>query len=246
MKSLLRLLILIGLAASARAQLDTESTPPDQDQNDLFARAAASRLVVIGKVVESQGVPKRIPPEALEERLKNGTARGGSLVTVQLEETVCRQSDFDRNAPQVEEGSRLLYLFIPFDDSDLPAGRYREVLLPQHRYLLLLEALDPRSLSVTYQLDSSRSYYRGEEENRGVVPLDVPRPSTRTQNPPEVVDKFRKLCAAMRPANAEDKLALLQQLADSGDSVLQKEAENAIKAVKAKIVLEQSPKAQPR
>jgi hypothetical protein len=231
MKNFLLVAALFSLVATARAQLDTESTPPEKDSNDLFARAAASRLVVIGTVIKSEGVPRRIPPQELEARLKNGTARGGSLVTIRADETVCRQSDFDKNAPNVGEGSQLLYLFVPLDDSNLPPGHYREVLLPQHRYMLLLQPLDPRSLIADYQLDPDRSYYRGEEENRGVIPLDLPSPSARTHNPPEVVDKFRKLCSAMRPANPRDKLALLNQLAQSADPILAREAENGKKAV---------------
>lgn len=229
-RNLLRLVLVFGLMASARAQLDTESLPSGKDSNDLFARAAASRLVVIGTVIKSEGVPRRIPPEEIETRLKNGTARGGSLMTIQADETICRQSDFDKNAPKVSEGSQLLYLFVPLDDSDLPPGRYREVLLPQHRYLLL-RPLDSRLLAADYQLDPNHSYFRGEEENRGVVPLDPSSRSDRTHNRPVVVEEFRKLCSAMRPANPRDKLALLDQLTQSADPVLAREAENGKKAV---------------
>jgi hypothetical protein len=183
MRILFLALLLIGLMASARAQLDTESTPPQQDQNDLFARAAASRIVIIGTVTKSEGVAKNLTPDALVEHLKKGTAAGGSLVTVRVEETVCRQSDFDKNAPRVEADSQL-YLFIPFDDSNLPAGRYREVLLPDHRYLLLLDTLDAESLSKKYRVDPSRNYYRGEQQNRGVIPLDMESASGRPQQSP--------------------------------------------------------------
>lgn len=245
MKSFLCSVILIALVASARAQLDTESIPPDQDQNDLFARAAASRLVIVGTVIKSEGVPKRIPPEALEEHLKNGTALGGSLVTVQIEETVCRQSDFDKNSPEVT-GPEPVSLFIPFDESGLPDGHYREILLPKHRYLLLLDPLDARSLSAMYKLDPSGIYYRGEEQNRGVIPLEAETAAGRAHKPPDVVDKFRKLCTAMKPAKPTDKLALLQQLVDSGDPVLAREAENAKKAVNNAMTPEQEPVSKPR
>src|SRR6266576_642616 len=109
MKNFLIAVALFGLIATARAQLDTESTAPENDSNDLFARAAASRLGVIGKVIKSEGIPRRSPPEELEVRLKNGTARGGSLVTIKADETVCRQSEFDKTAPKMDEGSQVLY-----------------------------------------------------------------------------------------------------------------------------------------
>jgi hypothetical protein len=229
------LVVLLGFVASAQAQLDSESIPPEQDQRDLFARAAASRLVIIGTVIKSEGKSERVAPEALAERLNKGTVRGGTLMTVQVEEILCRQSDFDSAVPTVDERPQPFYLFIPFGESDLPDGHFREALLPKRRYLLLLAELDTSSLAATYQLDPSGIYYRGEGHNRGVIPLEPETPAGEAHRPPEVVDKFRKLCAAMRPPKPEDKLALLQQLADSGDRVLQKEAENATKALKASI-----------
>ena len=39
MENVLRLIVLLGLATSAYAQLDTESIPPAEDQNDLFVMA---------------------------------------------------------------------------------------------------------------------------------------------------------------------------------------------------------------
>jgi hypothetical protein len=245
-RNFLLLVVLLALVTSAKAQIDTETIPPAQDQRDLFSRAAASRLAVIGTVIKTEGRPKRIPPESLEESLKKGTALGGSLVTIQVEETVCRQSDFDKNAPRVDDRPQPFYIFVPFDESGLPDGDYREVLLPKHRYLLLLTELDTRSLSAAYELDPNRIYYRGQGHNRGVIPLDPDTAAGRAHNPPEVVDEFRKLCAAMRPPNPEDKLALLQQLAGSSDAVLAKEAENAKKEVKMGMAQEQQPVTKPR
>lgn len=233
MKNLLHLVVLLGLVTAARAQLDTESIPPEQDQRDLFARAGASRLVIIGTVIKSEGKSERVPPEELAERLRKGTVRGGSLETIQVEEIVCRQSDFDSKAPKVDDRPQPFYLFIPFGESDLPDGHFREALLPQRRYLLLLAELDTGSLTATYELDPNLIYYRGEGHNRGVIPLEQETPAGKTHKPPEVVDEFRRLCAAMRPPKPADKLALLQRLADSGDPVLQKEAEVAKAAVKA-------------
>src|SRR5713101_175348 len=98
MRNLLNLVVLLGLVTSAGAQLDTESVPPELDQRDLYARAAASRLVIIGTVLRTEGRSERVAPEALRERLNKGTVRGGSLITVQVEEIVCRQTDFDNGA----------------------------------------------------------------------------------------------------------------------------------------------------
>ena len=90
MRNALRLVILVGLVTSAYAQLDSESIPPAQDERDLYARAAASRLVIIGSVIKSEGKSERVPPDELLDRLNKGTLRGGSLKAVHVEEIVCR------------------------------------------------------------------------------------------------------------------------------------------------------------
>lgn len=240
MNKLVALLVVLLLAISARAQIDTESIPPELDQRDLYTRAAASQVVIIGRVVKSEGRSERIPPEELLERLNKGRIRRGGLETVQVEEIVCQQSDFDSAAAKAENKPQPFYLFIPFDESDLPNGDFREEVLPNRRYLLLLSDRDSAALSSTYKLDPSQVYYRGTGHNRGVIPLEPESSAGRSHTPPEVVDKFRKLCAAMRPPKPEDKLALLRQLADSGDPVLEKEAEIATNAVKASMAKEQS------
>ena len=241
------LIVLIVLVSPSWAQLDTESIPPAEDQRDLFARAAASQIVVIGTIVKSEGaLPRLLPGETSRWRSNNGRDRRASLYTVQVDETVCQQSDFPDTAAKVDSRLQPFYVFVPYNESDLPNGDFREVLLPNRRYLLLLTELDSRALSRGYELDPNRTYYRGTGHNRGVIPLEPETAAGRLNTPPEVVDKFRKLCAAMRSPKKEDKVALLRQLADSGDPALQKEAENAINAVKAKMPPGQTPKTQPR
>jgi hypothetical protein len=231
-RNIVSALTLFGLLTSARGQIDTELIPPEQDQRDLFARAAASRIVIIGRVGKIEGRSERVAPELLQERLNQGTVGGGSLIRVKVDEIICLQSDFDKQAPKVDDLSQPIYLFIPFKDTSLPSGQYRERLIPDTRYLLLLTETGSRDAIAKYDLEADRSYYRGEEYNRGVIPIENESQPRTAQNPPEVIGKFRKLCSAMKPPDPADKLALLQTLIDSGDPVLQKEAEEARKAIK--------------
>jgi len=97
----------------------------------------------------------------------------------------------------------------------------------------LLDIIDSGTLSSTWELDPNRIYYRGTGHNRGVIPLSDDAAEGKPQKEPEVVGKFRKLCDAMKPGNPTDKLGLLQKLAESGDTVLQREAEIAKTAVQA-------------
>jgi len=116
------------------------------------------------------------------------------------------------------------------------------VLLPNRRYLLLLTELDSHLLSSTWELDQNRIYYRGTGHNRGVIPLSDDAAAGKLQKEPEVAGKFRKLCDAMRPPNPSDKLGLLQKLADSGDPVLEREAEIAKAAVEASMLHSEKPR----
>src|SRR5437764_15458431 len=75
MKRMLFLVVLFGLIVPAHAQLDTESIPPAEDQNDLFARAAASRLAIVGTVIKSEGKSERISDEAILDRLRKGKGK---------------------------------------------------------------------------------------------------------------------------------------------------------------------------
>ena len=242
MKRMLFLVVLFGLIVPAHAQLDTESIPPAEDQNDLFARAAASRLVIVGTVIKSEGKSERISDEAILDRLRKGKDYRASLYTIKVEDTVCRQSDFDPNAPDVDARPQPIYFFVPFDESDLPGGHYREAILPNQRYLLLLTELDSAELSEKYKLDPNLIYYRGTGENRGVIPLRNSSAAGNPQKESEVVDKFRRLCDAMKPHNPADKLGLLQKLAKSGDPVLQREAKIAEAAVQASMKRTETPR----
>jgi hypothetical protein len=232
MKNIWLVVVTFGFITSAAAQIDTPLVPPEQDQQDLFARAAASSVVIIGTVVKSEGKSEQLSPEAVLERLHQGKDYRAILYTINVDEVVCRQSDFDGNGSSVSDKPQPFYLLSPLDESNLPNGNFREELSLDKRYLLLLTDHDSVLLSKTYKLDPKQVYYQGEEHNRGVIPLEPDTRADKAKSPPEVVNEFRRLCAAMRPPKPEDKLALLQQLAESGDPVLQKEAEEGKKAVK--------------
>lgn len=207
MIGVLRLIILLGLATSALAQLDSESIPPELDQRDLYARAAASRVVIIGTVVKSEGaLPRLLPGQTSRWRSNDGKDLRASLYIVRVEETLCRQSDFQETEPGVDNPPEPFYLFIPLDESDLPNGDFREATIPGRRYLLLLTKLDTASISAKYEVDPNRIYYRGTGHNRGVIPFEPQTLIGREHIPPEVIDKFRKLCVAMRPPMLKDKL----------------------------------------
>src|SRR5882762_10364212 len=116
-------------------------------------------------------------------------------------------------------------------------GHQREILLPSQRYLLFLAAAPSQVRQKwieSFQLDPKQDYYRGEELSRGVVPLFRQTGVGFTPMQPPVLEKLAQLCGAVRPPRVEEKLAALKLLASSGDPALQKEADAAANALRAK------------
>jgi hypothetical protein len=220
---------LLGLtlanAGTAKAQIDTPMIAPESDFGDIYKRAAASQFVVAGTVTRRDGVGKRWTKD-LEAKIRAegdlSLRLGGTLYTVEVENTVCRQGDFRVRSSVSSEVPQTVYVFLPRDDPAWVDGHMREEFMPGQRYLLFLVAPDQKILdrwTTTYDLDTHRSYFRGEQRARGVVPL---RPGELG-----VLEKTTHLCEAMRPAEVAQKLAALKKLEDSRDPVLEKEAREA-------------------
>lgn len=228
-RSFLCTLFALGVLAIASAQIDTPPIPPERDVRDLYRRVAASRFVVVGTVVESEGVTKRMTPEVTEKaRTDLGAALGGSLYRIRVEDVVCRQSDLAPAVTGAAEVPQVLGIFVPRTFATFPD----EVLLPQRRYLLFLVV--PREQEAwikTFQLDPAQTYYRTEEGYRGAIPLAQPAAGQPAPAEPPVLDKIRRLCQAMKPSKRADKLAALNKLAKSDDPVLRKEAAEAVSAL---------------
>jgi hypothetical protein len=213
MKKLLLCLFLgMTFSTSVFAQIDTPMTPPEKDFGDLFQRAAASRFVVIGTVVKDDGISKRMWEKDI------GSGYGGKLLTISVERTVCRQTDFKANQTS-PEAPHTLYMFQPRDEPMNVAGNWRETILIGERYLLFFVPISSelrKKWIEMYELDpKQQEYFHGEELSRGVVPL----PGGQA-----VLDRITPLCQALRPATLKDKLAALKKLANSNDPIIKQEA----------------------
>jgi hypothetical protein len=231
-------LVLAG--APVGGQIDTEMVPPERDLGDLFQRVRESRFVVVGTVQASEGVSKRPTPELLEKmKTSLDEAFGGSLFTVRVDRTLCRQSDFNPAAPG--EGQTrpdpipTLQIFVPRDEPLWVGGYKKEVLLKGERVMLYLAepSIDKRQEWVRlYQLDPRHNYYRSQSRSRGVVRLPKSASPWRAPLKPPVLDKVLRLCNAVRPTSMASKIANLERLATSGDEVLEKEAKLAVESLR--------------
>jgi hypothetical protein len=202
----------------------------DQEIGDLYRRAAASRFVVVGKVVKVDPVADRAWKRPVMDE-----SFAGFLYSIAVEKTVCRQADFSTHAnvadaPPPVEAAPVVYLLSP----DKPLGSRTERLQLGQRYLLFLVLPDQqqqKNWTDSLYLDPQKVYLRGEEQARGVVllpPLDSNNPAAK---PPEVLDKVTQLCQAMSPASVPEKLEALYKLEASGDPILSHEAKEAMQAL---------------
>lgn len=126
----LRLLAILALgvlfANRAVCQIDTTAMPPGKDLRDLYQRAATSHFVLIGTVEKAEGVGRRLSESDKEKMMtpaSDGKAivelpsLGGSLYTIRIETTLCRQREFriapvrDSQVPQ--DSGQVVYVFVP-------------------------------------------------------------------------------------------------------------------------------------
>ena len=247
-------LLLIAFTASfstsAQVAIDTERIPPEYDSNDLYRRAAASRFVVVGTVVKTEGVSKRLSQSDIERMMRptpSGTTSvsldgvfGGSLYAIDVENTVCRQADFGPSARHINNTIQSISIFVTRDEPMFTGGHQREILVVGERYLLFLTP-SPEEVRhkwiESFQLDPKRDYYRTEELSRGIVPLRHSQ-GTSMQGP-SVLERLTQLCQALRPAELAAKLEAVRILARSDDPVLRREA---IEAEAALLAQTQPPK----
>lgn len=231
-------LIFVITTVSALGQIDTPHIPPERDLRDLYARIAASQLVVVGTVVNESIASKRVPPNDIQAaRASLDDPVDGWLYTIRVEKTLCGDSNFDDPTAQSYQKSlvrnqKMVYIFVPQDEPLFRGGYRKEDLIRGHRYLLFLVSPPPERQKKwvdSLELDPARTYYRGEELSRGVIPLALD--NLKPEQTP-VLDKVTRLCQALQ--DPLDKISALKRLINSGDPILQSQAEAALEALQAK------------
>ena len=242
------LAFMLLFAEAAATQINPATAPPGEDSGDLYQRVASSRFVVIGTVVKSEGVGRRLSESEQQKIIKPAPegeraivllpVLGGSLYTIRIEKTLCREEEFrikpvgDGEAPANSEQTD--YMFVPRTKPEFAGGYPQETLQSGDRYLLFLYQPDPEKQhdwTTSFDLDPNRVYFRGEELSRGVIPLAKSTAENPQPAQPPVLEKVTLLCEALRPTGLADKLAGLKNLEESGDPILAKEAKAATNAL---------------
>jgi len=231
------LLVILGISVTAQTKQRVSGAEAErqwreeQELGDLYKRAAASRFVVIGTVLQDSPIGGRGTQPSIDDNI------AGILHSINIDEVLCRQEGLTGGpvkswmlTPQT------INLFVPLNPAVEGRHLRKKRLAAGRRYLLFLVMPDQAQQKMwtdSFMLDPQTAYYRAEELSRGVVPLLDPTADNTSPEQPPVLEKIRQLCRALRPANLDEKLAALNQLAASHDPVLEKEARIAINALQA-------------
>jgi hypothetical protein len=209
------------LASFTFGQIDTPRIPSQFDSRDLFKRALASDLIILGTVTGVSGVGDRIDRTDIEQvKASLSDSLAGQVFEVKINQTLCSKS---------RTKAQRVAMFIPWRESLFTGSTRKESLLQDQNYLLFLVAVEPaiqKRWTESFELNPSETYYRGQELSRGVIPL----PATGTAATPQVavLRETQQLCWALSATELKERTSRLKELASSSDPDLKREAEIAI------------------
>lgn len=229
------LLTAVALSATFAAawgqRLHPQPSPQERGQK-LAQVLVASDLVVVGRVVGTNGVVKRLTPEEIKrvwDSVGVSGTYGGALFRFKVTEVLCERGDVpgggaeDRNGTQTGKTVRPteLPVFVPgnapLSDDQGPVEWY----VPGRSYLLFAEKYPhEEELIRANKLDAGIDYYRAYLGGEGIIEM----PKGEQQ-----LARVRKLCEAVRQARLEMKLGMLNQLRGTGDDVLDSAADELIR-----------------
>lgn len=190
--------------------------------SDMLRIATTSEFAVIGKVVNTTGIGKRLSKEELLKLDDLSKALGGTLYAVHVEEVITSRADFMNGDVIPPRPGDTVFIFKKRDAPYSP----NELYVKSQRYLIFLTPIQNQdSLVKEYQLDGGRIYYRVEAPDVGVVQISSASLPT--------VSKFRQLGAAVKPADPQQKLKRLKALTRSSDEELREASTEAIRLIQA-------------
>jgi hypothetical protein len=212
-------LIGIGLTVVLASPREPAAATPI---SDMLRLATTSEFAVIGKIVNTTGIGKRLSKEELLKLDDLSKALGGTLYAVHVEEVITSRADFMNGGMSPPHPGDTVLIFKSRDAPYSP----NELYVKGQRYLIFLTPIQNQdSLVKKYELDGGRIYYQAEAPDVGVVQISSASSST--------VSKFRQLGAAVKPTDPQQKLKRLKALTRSSDEELREASTEAIRLIQA-------------
>jgi hypothetical protein len=221
-----------------QARPDMVQTGPDL--RDVYARAAGSVFVVKGHVEDVKSVQllgeRRLVDEPGHIVVLSSTDDYARLVTVVVDQVLCRRSDFVPATSQPTAPVHTVKMLIPAGEPSWKCefgsapGCVSEHLHRGSEYLLFLRE-DPRSatLSSVYQVEPGDTYYRAVLGYRGAIEL----PANPNTSAAPLLAAVTALCDAVQPPDVPSKLARLRALSVTADPRWRGEVDRTIRALEA-------------
>lgn len=185
----------------------------------LFYLSTSSDFAVLGKVIDTRGIGKRLSQEELRNLDDLGKTLGGTVYTVQVEDVVIRRANFGIGGSQPRAVRGKIQVFKRRDGPYSP----NELYVKGQRYLIFLSTPDQVTLGNRYLLDKGQVYYQAFEPDQGIVRI------TSLREP--FLIELRQLGEAVRPSDPRQKLQRLKVLLRSTEPELRKSANEAIKLI---------------
>lgn len=195
-------------------------TVEDSPLGEICRLAYSSDFIVIGTVIQSRPIPKRLSNDEVEKLDDLSKTLGGVLYTFQVEKILCSRADLTLDVRKTQASSERFFIFKIRDTRFFQEEIYQD----KQRYLIFLTAIPHQNqLLNQYNLEKGQIYYRAFEGGKGLVPLsndDLP-----------LLNKLKQFCAAISPSSPQEKIRRLNNLALSSDPELKQSAIEAIKII---------------
>src|SRR5271168_158678 len=153
-KNMRPFVVLFGLALAAAFSQEGPGVAAAPDLDSLYERIVASQYVVTGTVLKTEAARRWKPPGDSSLSINLEDLSGGRLLTIAVDNTVCRQSDFAPDGLRTGPGDEV-NVFVAEDEP------LTDVLIKGARYLLFLKAREHQAaLTRNFTLDPAHAYYQ--------------------------------------------------------------------------------------
>jgi|GEM_PF-3775746 len=207
---------------ATKSEGSSGSTAPP---TEMLRLATESDFAIVGTLVRSEGIVKRLSDEELTKLDDLNKAVGGIVYIFHVEDVVIKRADFGGAANRMSIPVDNLLIFKRRGAGDPYSPN--ELYVYGKRYLIFVKAFpDPTKLMKDYKLDEKKTYYQAFEPNKGVMLVE--------SNPQQFLLNLKQFGDAVKSPDPRTKLQKLKVLSNSPDPELKQTATAAIKLIHQK------------
>lgn len=200
------------------------ANPAPTQLSEMFRLATSSEFAVVGRVVSSRPIAKRLSQQELSQLDDLSKTLGGVLYTIKVEDVVISRDDFIDSGPKQKITGGDIFIFKKRDASFFRGESYDQ----GQKYLIFLTPLPGLDQLVKeYTLAEGETYYEAFEGKKGLVVL--------VNDSLPLLVRLRQLGGAVKPDDPQQKLKRLRALTQSNDAELRQAAREAIRMIQERL-----------